>query len=113
MSTTFYSKLNRYVFSKDELLNDITIDEADAILHLLLDLIEAMSDYNPIYYIKKAVKLIQHCGASITSNIGFKQSCAVYDAITIAPDEIEYRITISPSIKIDKKEQNHMFGYWF
>lgn len=116
MSATFYYKIHRYVLSKDESLNDITIDEADAILHFLLDLIEAQSctmGGNPNYYTKKAVKLIQHCRASITSDIGFKQSCEVYDAITIAPDEIEYRITMSPGIKINKKERYHMFGYWF
>ena len=111
MSATFYDKVKTYVLSKNESTNDITTDEADAILHFLLDLIaikrETFSDF--WIYTKKAVKLIQYCGASITSDTGFLQPCDVYESYTIAPDEIEYRIIIAPMIKIHKLNRHHMF----
>lgn len=112
MNPTFYQRVKSYAMDKNVTTHGMTLDEADALLHFLLDLINAHMDtmHYPKTYINRACDLIRY-GASITSDVGYKQLGDIYDSVTIAPDEVEYRLTIDPEIQIHKSDRFHMFDH--
>src|SRR5437868_11460602 len=110
--TTFYSKIYRFILTKDDSVDDITKDEADAILHFLLNLIEVQSHTMGNWFgsIERAKKLIKECGASISSINGYRQNNDVYTSYNLGMDNIEYRINIESGISVCIYEKYHMLN---
>ncbi len=107
----FYEKIILFVWKKNgQSMIEITSDEADAMLHFLLDLIyiQRVTGGNAKYYAKKAQQLIIHYGASISSEYGFSQNIPIYESKSLENNKIEYWITLDPMIVVDKIVNNHM-----
>ena len=88
------------------IIKEITQEEADAILHFLLNLIELKGNTSndSHYYIDKVIKLIKECGASISSSVCYYQHNHEY---------VMHKINIDYTIRVDIANKYHMIhnGY--
>jgi len=112
MTTTnqFYNKIHKFILTNEDQNDDLSTNEADAILHYIITLSEVVRStyHKPIKYEKKALILIDRYHASISSEYGFSQNCRVYSKQYVGYDEIVYDVKIDPGIVVQKMEKYHM-----
>lgn len=108
----FYNKIHKFIFADGNEINDddLSTDEANAILHYIITLSEAIRStyHKPIKLEKKAIKLIDQYDASISSEYGFSQNCQIYSKQYTGCEEVVYDAKIDPGICVQKFDRYHM-----